>query len=92
MKIAAFAALTATAILAATLVGAQTNTPRLNIDPAKHPNLAAAQDLSRQAFEKIGAAKRANDWDMNGHASRAMDMLVQVNEELSAAAAAANKK
>jgi len=92
MKISAIAALTATAILAGAFVGAQTNSPRLNVDPTKHPNLAAAQSLSRQAFDKIAAAQRANEWDMSGHAAKAMDMLVQVNEELAAAAAAANKK
>jgi len=63
-----------------------------NIDPGRHPNLAAAQSLSRQAFDKIAEARRANDWDMNGHAAKAMDLLIQVNNELKASAEAANKK
>jgi predicted metal-dependent phosphoesterase TrpH len=66
--------------------------PAENIDPARHPNLAAAQDLSRQAWNKIIAAQKANEWDMSGHAQKAKDMLDQVNNQLKMAAEAANKK
>ncbi|MGO9514263.1 MAG: hypothetical protein ACLP2F_11570 [Steroidobacteraceae bacterium] len=90
MKITAIAAFMATAIFASTLVSA--DTPALNIDPARHPHLAAAQNLSRQAFDKIEDARRSNDWDMNGHAARALNLLIEVNNELKAAAEAANKK
>jgi len=56
-----------------------------------HPNLAAAQRLSHQAWEKIAAAQKANEWDMDGHAAKAKELLDKVNEELKMAAEAANK-
>ncbi len=56
----------------------------------RHPNLAAAQRLSTQAYEKISAAQQANEWDMQGHAAKAKELLDQVNRELKAAAEAAN--
>ena len=65
--------------------------PAQNIDPARHPNLAAAQALIVQAYDKIGAAQKANDWDMAGHAAHAKQLLDQASEELKAAALAANK-
>jgi hypothetical protein len=61
-----------------------------NISAHKHPNLAAAQRLSTQAYEKISAAQQANEWDMNGHAAKAKELLDQVNRELKEAAEAAN--
>jgi hypothetical protein len=65
--------------------------PKENVSAQKHPNLAAAQRLSQQAFEKITAAQQANEWDMAGHAAKAKDLLDQVNRELKLAAEAANK-
>jgi hypothetical protein len=65
--------------------------PEKDISAALHPNLAAAQRLSRQAWEKINAAQAANEWDMNGHAQKAKDLLDQVNRELKAAAETANR-
>jgi hypothetical protein len=65
--------------------------PEKDINAKHHPNLAAAQRLSRQAWEKIVAAQQANEWDMNGHAQKAKDLLDQVNTELKLAAEAANK-
>jgi len=56
-----------------------------------HPNLAAAQRLSRDAWERVNAAQRANEWDMDGHAAKAKELLDKVNEELKMAAEAANK-
>jgi hypothetical protein len=64
--------------------------PKDNVSGNKHPNLAAAQHLSRQAWEKINAAQQANEWDMNGHAAKARELLDQVNNELKLAAEAAN--
>lgn len=61
-----------------------------NVSGHRHPNLAAAQRLSTQAFEKIVAAQRANEWDLGGHAQKAKDLLDQVNHELKAAAETAN--
>ena len=65
--------------------------PKENVSPHRHPNLAAAQRLSQQAWEKIGAAQAANEWDMEGHAAKAKELLDQVNHELKLAAEAANK-
>ena len=64
--------------------------PERDISGKRHPNLAAAQRLSQQAFEKIVAAQQANEWDMNGHAQKAKELLDQVNHELKEAAEAAN--
>jgi hypothetical protein len=64
--------------------------PKDNVSSHKHPNLAAAQRLSREAWEKIAAAQQANEWDMNGHAAKAKELLDQVNNELKMAAEAAN--
>jgi hypothetical protein len=66
--------------------------PQRNVSGARHPNLAAAQRLSQQAYEKITAAQQANEWDMKGHAQKAKELLDQVNRELKEAAEAANRK
>jgi hypothetical protein len=65
--------------------------PVRNVSGARHPNIAAAQRLSQQAFEKVIAAQQANEWDMGGHAQKAKDLLEQANNELKSAAQAANK-
>jgi hypothetical protein len=66
--------------------------PADNVSPRRHPNLAAAQRFSTQAFEKIIAAQHANEWDMEGHAQKAKELLEQVNRELKVAAEIANQK
>jgi hypothetical protein len=65
--------------------------PVQNVNAGRHPNLAAAQRLTDQAYQKIVAAQEANEWDMQGHAAKAKDLLDQANRELKAAAASANK-
>jgi hypothetical protein len=65
--------------------------PVRNVSGARHPNIAAAQQLSRQAFQRIIDAQKANEWDMQGHAQRAKELLEQVNNELKQAAEAANR-
>lgn len=65
--------------------------PAQNVSKGKHPNLAAAQNLSEKAYDKITAAQQANEWDMQGHAAKAKQLLEQVNAELKQAAQAANK-
>lgn len=64
--------------------------PERDISHRRHPNLAAAQRFSQQAFDKIVAAQQANEWDMEGHAQKAKDLLEQANRELREAATAAN--
>ncbi|HWW94629.1 MAG TPA: hypothetical protein VN375_14770 [Vicinamibacteria bacterium] len=65
--------------------------PKENINPGRHPNLAAAQRHCQEAFDRIVAAQKANEWDMNGHAQRAKDLLEKANGELKEAAEAANQ-
>jgi hypothetical protein len=65
--------------------------PMRNVNPKRHPNIAAAQRLTQKAYEKIVAAQQANEWDMDGHAQRAKKLLDQVNHELKEAAEAANR-
>lgn len=81
----------ALACLALLTAPALAKEPVENINPRRHPSLAKAQHLSRQAFDKITAAQKANEWDLEGHAAKAKDLLQQVNEELKLAAIAANK-
>jgi hypothetical protein len=63
--------------------------PVQNVNPQHHPNIAAAQRLSEQAYQKIVAAQQANEWDMQGHAQKAKELLEQVNQQLKLAAEAA---
>lgn len=84
---------TVLALLLTTLGGlAIAQRPKRDISNGRHPNLAAAQRLSQQAWEKIVAAQKANEWDMQGHAQKAKDLLDQVNRELKEAAESANHR
>jgi uncharacterized membrane protein YccC len=65
--------------------------PAQNVSARKHPNLAEAQKLTAQAYQKITAAQQANEWDMDGHAKKAKELLDQANNELKQAAEAANR-
>lgn len=66
--------------------------PKDNVSAARHPNLAAAQRLSRQAWQRVVDAQQANEWDLAGHAQRAKELLDQVNNELKLAAEASNRR
>ena len=66
--------------------------PQRNVSGALHPNLAAAQRLSRQAWQKIVDAQQANEWDLQGHAQKAKELLDEVNNQLKMAAEASNKR
>ncbi len=75
------------ALGAAFAVGAILNgAPVRNVSARPHPNIAAAQKLCAQAFEKIIAAQKANEYDLAGHAARAKDFIEQANAELKLAA------
>ena len=65
--------------------------PARNVSAHRHPNIAAAQRLSRQAWQRIVDAQQANEWDMQGHAQKAKELLDQANNELKLAAEAANR-
>jgi hypothetical protein len=86
-KKSAFPGLIGLLLILACLAIAQ---PKANVSTGKHPNLAAAQRFSQQAYTKIIAAQQANEWDMQGHAQKAKGLLDQVNSELKLAAEAAN--
>ncbi|HTP86941.1 MAG TPA: hypothetical protein VMJ34_08335 [Bryobacteraceae bacterium] len=65
--------------------------PERNISHHRHPNLAAAQQLCEQAYNRIEAAQQANEFDMDGHAKKAKELLEAASHELKEAALAANR-
>jgi hypothetical protein len=65
--------------------------PVMDINPKAHPNLAAAQRHVVEANQEIMTAQKDNRYDMHGHAEKARQLLVEVNNELKAAAEAANR-
>jgi hypothetical protein len=66
--------------------------PKEDVSSQRHPNLAAAQKLSREAWQRTLDAQKANEWDLAGHAQKAKDLLDQVNNELKLAAEASNRR
>jgi hypothetical protein len=62
-----------------------------NVSRVRHPNLAAAQVLIEKARNKVSAAQVANEFDMDGHAAKAKDLLDQAYAEIKRAAEAANE-
>ena len=62
-----------------------------NVNPNRHPNLAAAQAFIDQAYAKVTAAQVANQFDMGGHAAKAKELLMQAREEIQLAARAADR-
>lgn len=81
----------AAALLLCSVSAVYAEEPVLNVNPRRHPDIAAAQKLSQQAHAKITRAQRANRYDMEGHAQNAKELLEQVNDELKLAAQAANR-
>jgi hypothetical protein len=65
--------------------------PAQNVDPHRHPNLAAAQRACGRAFDNVSAAQQANEWDMGGHAKKAKELISQASDEIKQAALAANR-
>lgn len=66
--------------------------PVQNIDPSRHGNLAAAQGLVRQAFDRLSLAQKENSSQLGGHADKAKELLRQANIEIRLAADAANQR
>jgi hypothetical protein len=66
--------------------------PPPNVDPRAHPNLANAQQACDQAYNYLKNAQNANEYDMQGHAQRAVQLLQQANREIKLAALQANRK
>ena len=65
--------------------------PAQNVNAGQHPNLAAAQRLVDEAYQKLLAAQKANNNDMGGHAEKAKQLLEQASQELKLAAQADDK-
>jgi hypothetical protein len=53
--------------------------PKEDVSPGRHPNLAAAQRLCQQAWQKVSQAQEANEFDMKGHAQKAKGLLDEAN-------------
>jgi len=66
--------------------------PVLNVDPSRHGNLAAAQELVRSAYDKLNDAQYANHDELGGHAARAKELLREAGDEIKLAALAANRR
>jgi len=81
-----------TALLSAVLFCVVTlaQEPVLDIDASRHQYLAEAQKHVVAANRAVEQAQKDNREDMKGHAEKARQLLVQVNQELKAAAEAAN--
>lgn len=66
--------------------------PVRDVSPKKHPNLAAAQRLAERAWQRTLDAQQANEWDLQGHAQKAKELLDQANAQLKLAAEASNER
>jgi hypothetical protein len=62
-----------------------------DVSAMRHPNLAAAQTFIEKASNKMSAAQVANEFDMNGHATKAKAFLAQAYAEIKLGVEAANK-
>jgi hypothetical protein len=91
MKLKSFSRIAIGALVLASLA-AHAQEPVQNIDPYRHGNLAAAQNLVVGAFDKLSQAQYANRDALGGHAARAKELLREANEEIKAAAIAANNR
>ena len=66
--------------------------PADDISPKLHPHMAEAQKLCNKAYDEMVEAQGANDFDMEGHAAKAKQLLVEASHQMKAAALAANKE
>jgi hypothetical protein len=66
--------------------------PAENINPHKHPNLAAAQSFIVQAYRKVDEAQQANKDELGGHGEKAKEFLSRADAELKLAAEVSNKE
>lgn len=72
-------------------IGVAQQEPADTVNATRHPNLAAAQQLIRQAYGKIEAAQKANREQLGGHAQKAEQLLDQASHELALAAQVSNQ-
>jgi hypothetical protein len=61
-----------------------------NVDPSRHGNLAAAQSLIAQAYQRMTEAQQSNNYELGGHAGRAKQLLSEAANEIGLAAATAD--
>jgi negative regulator of sigma E activity len=61
-----------------------------NVDPGRHGNLASAQSLIAQAYQRMTEAQQSNNYELGGHASRAKQLLSEAANEIGLAAATAD--
>ena len=66
--------------------------PAQNVNPNRHPNIAAAQRLTEEAYQKVVAAQESNEYDVGGHAAKAKELLQQASQQLKMAAEASNQR
>ena len=85
-------ALVALSLLATPALAYAAQPPVENVSSFRHGNLAAAQAMSRQAYNYLTAAQQANEYDLGGHAAKAKQLLDQANQEIKLAAIAANNR
>lgn len=69
---------------------AATARPANNVSHQRHPNIAAAQRLTTQAYNRVVDAQKANEFDLGGHAAKAKALLEEANRELKEAAQTSN--
>jgi hypothetical protein len=67
-------------------MSADAQKPAENISPARHGNLAAAQEAIEQAYNLTVRAQVANQGQLGGHGERAKELLREAANELKAAA------
>ena len=82
----ALVAVASVLLLAGTVVFAER--PVQNVNAVRYPNLAAAQKLCAEAFQKVSAAQQTKEGEMGGHAQKAKELLTQASEEMKLAALA----
>jgi hypothetical protein len=66
--------------------------PVQDVSPYRHGNLAEAQSLIAQAFDRLSDAQNANNHDLGGHVGRAKQLLRQANVQIKIAAQYANRR
>jgi hypothetical protein len=66
--------------------------PVENIDPHKHPHLAASQSHIIAAWQEAETARADNHDQLGGHAEKALEHLVAADRELKEAAEYANAR
>ena len=82
-----------TALLAVAAAGAAVvSTIALAGAERGHPNIIAARKEAQHAIDHMHKAQAANEFDMGGHAQKAIDLLNQAQDEMRLAAETDNKK